>query len=1094
MAIRTLLLVLGMGVLAAVRLAVAAEGRPPVILNIEAQPLGNALNQFAQQSGLQLVFYSKIGKGLVAPRVEGAYSPEAALEQLLANTPLGYEFINPRTVAILAKAQGRETSKVSGLSAMHMAEVSAGAGQGPMQVAEADAERRDSQSDKPASTIKSAVPEMLVKGSKVINADIQRTEDDIQPYVVFNREQIQQSQAGNLEEFFRARLPMNAAYAPNGLIPNNLGNQSTIDLRGFGAAQTLILVDGRRLPGVSNFGAQQAGELSQPDINGIPMSAIERIEVLPSTAGGIYGGSATGGVINIILRKDFSGMQFDALYGNTFASDVADRRLDLSAGYSFGTGTQIFVTASHRDGNPLLAGERDFTRRSRYLLLSNDPSAITGSFLPPSGYTSNIKNRSSGNLVLDNSTMLSSPITSVPVGYAGPTSDSGAALVANAGKYNLDLSHGPSDAVSTAMSLMTTPTVESASFDLRQKLGAHFEVFLGTRWSDNSVDGKSNGFAFANNTISLPSASPYNPFTTDVWVSFPSLLDAGDSYRSNDSKTRQFMGGVIVRLPRDWTVSVDYSWSRSSNSRKDAFLTGDPDGSGPGLDFGAALNAGLLNVTRDLNAYPLDYSPYIDPQLYFYGPYENTLRDTNLRLSGPVLNLWAGPLTLSALVEHRDEASNDAFSDEDGYITYYPRVTQAVDSYYLEGHLPIVSSGNAFPGVRTLELAASSRRDRYETRTNDLHQGIEVPSLDGPFPALTYGTNRVTSTKSTLGLRYSPVKDVVLRVSYGTGFLPPTFSQILPSTGTVGGITVIDPYRGNINQTYTSIQRTIGGNPQLLPEDSRSWSAGVIFTPHFLPRLRVSIDYTDIEKSSEIGIVGSQGLVDLEDVLGRVTRGPLESNAPAGYTRGPIIALNDSLVNFSYTNVKAYDVQLDYSVPTNKWGEFNLYTVATWEPDFKRQTLPRLPVYNSAGYYQGPLKWRGNVGAGWNYRAWALGLNAQYYDSYFLYGADFSDATIATVVRSQGSGTVPSQIYVDALASYRFGEEPGTMRGLLANTTLSLGIQNLFNKEPPILAITSPAGYSYYGDPRLRRYSVHAQKNFCQQGIEQQHLGQLGFE
>src|SRR5687767_9821217 len=107
-------IVLGVCLLTFLSLGAAANEPPatPVSLNIEAQPLGNALNEFGQQSGLQVVFfYTDISPTLTSPRLSGKYSPEVALGQLLANTPLSYKFINARTVAIVAKSEDAANKK-----------------------------------------------------------------------------------------------------------------------------------------------------------------------------------------------------------------------------------------------------------------------------------------------------------------------------------------------------------------------------------------------------------------------------------------------------------------------------------------------------------------------------------------------------------------------------------------------------------------------------------------------------------------------------------------------------------------------------------------------------------------------------------------------------------------------------------------------------------------------------------------------------------------------------------------------------------------------------------------------------------------------
>src|SRR5690606_27330551 len=100
------------------------------------------------------------------------------------------------------------------------------------------------------------IPEILVRDRRSMNTDIQRTEDDVQPYVVFSAEDIERSMAGSLEEFFMNNLPMNTAYENYGQAGGvSYGNISNIDLRGLGSDETLILVNGRRMTNTS-FGTE----------------------------------------------------------------------------------------------------------------------------------------------------------------------------------------------------------------------------------------------------------------------------------------------------------------------------------------------------------------------------------------------------------------------------------------------------------------------------------------------------------------------------------------------------------------------------------------------------------------------------------------------------------------------------------------------------------------------------------------------------------------------------------------------------------------------------------------------------------------------
>src|SRR5207237_8614471 len=131
-------------------------------------------------------------------------------------------------------------------------------------------------------------------GSRSQNIDIRRTQNDAQPYVVFNSKDIERSGAATAEEFLKQRLTANSVTetasqgfdTPLGL---NGGGASAINLRGLGANETLVLIDGRR---VAPSYVQALG--GQPDINGIPVSAIDRVEVLPTSASAIYGGVAMG--------------------------------------------------------------------------------------------------------------------------------------------------------------------------------------------------------------------------------------------------------------------------------------------------------------------------------------------------------------------------------------------------------------------------------------------------------------------------------------------------------------------------------------------------------------------------------------------------------------------------------------------------------------------------------------------------------------------------------------------------------------------------------------------------------------------------------
>lgn len=1017
--------------------------------NIRAQPLASALNEFSRQSDIVVTAPARLTRQRSAPAVRGSYTPREALQALLSGSGLTYRAGRGGTFII---EQGTP------------AQGEAAAGSAP-----AESERAAA----------GATPEILVIGRRTINADIRRTEDDAQPYVTFDAEQIEQSAAGNVEDFLRTRLPMNTqrgTFTQDGGANAANGNQSRFNLRGLGANQTLILVDGRRMPGINNF-----GDFAQPDINGIPLAAIERIEVLPSTASGIYGGGATGGVINIITRKDYTGVDVGITYRSPFEGGGASRRLDFSGGLSLNGGrTSILLAASYADADPLRTSDRDFAARARSLQLANNPAAFLTPATPPIGFTSNIRSQNGSNLVLDNGTPLNSPRTFVPIGYAGPSTDGGAALVANAGLYNLDI---PDTLQGGRVSLLNDPTVWSATLNIRHAFSTRVEVFLDLSHSDNR--GHALG-GLISDVVTLPANAPNNPFTTPINVRFsPTGLIAPIV---SASETTRAVGGVIVRLPREWTVSADLAWNRSRFTQTSTNpILGDPDGAGPGLPFATDLTNGTLDVLRDLNAFPLDYAPYLFPSPnQFSGPVDTVLLDATLRVSGPVLRLPAGPVTLSALFERREEDLKDVLFDTGPGAAAASRfrltaaASQNVNSYYLETRVPLFSSANALPLLRELELQASVRHDTYETRL-PAPAFVFSSAREGPFPPVTYNTNNVEGTGYTVGVRYSPIRDLVLRASYGTGFLPPSVTQLRPSLPSPPvTLTLVDPKRGGVSSTFV-VDLFSGGNLDLVPEESESWSIGGILTPRFLPGLRLSVDYTRIEKTDEIsGIVLAQILSLEDDLPGRVTRAPLtDADRALGFTGGVITSIDTRAVNIARTRVEAYDFQADYTLRTERLGTFHLYAVATWQPHFQRQTTARSAAVDSVGFSNGQLEWRGNAGLNWESGPWTLGWNAQYYGSYRPWAATDAPATINAVVLNQGSDTIPSQTYHDVFLRYRFGADARFPHVAFANTEILLGIQNIFDQSPPILASTgTTGGYSTYGDPRLRRFSISVRKHF----------------
>ena len=423
------------------------------------------------------------------------------------------------------------------------------------------------------------ISQILVRGKRTLDVDIGRSRDDIQPYVVFDAEQIARSGVQKLEDFLQTYLPMNAQQNTTSQLGPQTSPQGRIDLRGLGANQTLVLVDGRRLPSISTGDA-----FEQPNINGISVSQIERIEILPATASGIYGGGATGGVINIILKRDYSGIDVDVTYGNTLDGGVKQYRLGLGGGFSLEDGrTRVLFSASHADAGVLSSSRRDSARRGAQLQLRNDPthpSVLMGGANICS--TDDGANCSTQPLQLKNGTALNSAFTSVPGQYAGAALDGGAALAAQAGQLQFK---------STSVPIWSAPETTSFSFNPRREFTQDIEAYL-----DFAHDRSKTSLTMPTQLLEyVPASATVNPFQQDVlsYLTVPNGMAQEQVVRN----TRLYVGS-IVRLPEHWSAVLEYGWLRNSTASTNSTVLG-----AASTDADETLQAAVF---RDIVAAPLN--------------------------------------------------------------------------------------------------------------------------------------------------------------------------------------------------------------------------------------------------------------------------------------------------------------------------------------------------------------------------------------------------------------------------------------------------------------------------------------------------------
>jgi iron complex outermembrane receptor protein len=1050
--------------------AQAAPGRASAAVKIDIVrgELSKSLTQLGRQAGVQIAFLPDRVRGRHVDAVRGNLTVEQALDRLLAGTGLRYQ----RTPggSYVVGGQGRET-ETEVRRAIEDINTSRGR----------DAEGR------------AVIPDILVVGNRNwnLNLDIPRTADDAQPYVVFNHEEIARSGATNLDDFFRNFLGANNS-ASTSAQTNVNKSQSVINLRGLGADATLILVDGRRYS-QANTGS---GVFSQSSVNGIPLESIERIEVLASSASGIYGSNAIGGVINIIMRRDYHGLAATAYYGNTSRFDAAEKRLSLNGSFPIENGrTRLSFTGSWQKTDGLVEGDRDFISAGRALILENQPNYLTANRILLQGATPNIISTNGSNLVLDNGTALGANTTFVPVGYRGVALDGVAPLIANAGRQNTDLSPtGVTGKIGNGqLSPLLSPSQSySGSVTARREFSSWlsgYGEFGYSRYENSYLTNQ------AARTYTLAANAPDNPFTTSINVSVPGV--GQDQVRTNVSTNMRALAGAIVKLPYGWQAALDFTWnwgSFNSGGLPPGFTKATEDG----------LNQGTIDILRDVAQYPIPYQYQDLPFSQLTTPSKSFSSSYTMKLAGPTpwLRLWGGKPIITLLLERDKQSMGDSItyldSNTSSTVFYTPARSQRTDSAYGEVRLPIIGKDNHVPLIRELELQIAGRYDHYTAV--GANTGITcVAAIAGPLPASAFtdpcpgsATPRFATTNNgsfnpTVALRWAVVRDLALRGSYSTGYQPPYLNAVIKTdaagngalVGLEGGVTAInvtDPARGNeaIGTSFFTlkvINASLGGNPDVDPQTSKTWSFGAILTPRLVPGLRLSADWTRITinnlyfapftlLTSGTVVGGQQAFNDfLAAHPERFTRAAPAPGDP--YQVGKIIFIDASTANLSRSRSESVDFAGSYTTKLGN-GRLDLQANATWLRNLSLLATPSSKLVNSTGVVsnqfmlslggQGGVEWKGNGSIVYSTDRWSLGWRVRYVGSYWL-NVDHS------VLAIQGAAKMGAQSYSDIFGSFK----------ITPKTELRAGINNIFDRRPPISA-TQGSFYSQFGDPRRMNF------------------------
>ncbi|HYP18351.1 MAG TPA: TonB-dependent receptor plug domain-containing protein, partial [Opitutus sp.] len=396
-----------------------------------------------------------------------------------------------------------------------------------------------------------AAAETFREQEAIGNLDLPRTLDDALPYTIFEREQIFRSGAATLEDFLRRELLDSAGGSSaaqksgSGGLSSLVADSTTLKLRGFAADETVILVNGRRLPETVTSGANAVPQSS--NVGFIPISLVERVEVLPISASAIYSGNPVGGVINIVLRPNANVSELNVHHSNALGGfDAPQSTVSLLHGQSLLGGALRFrLNAAFTEVMPPTESELGYIQRHVGSPAANAPRLHRA--------TPNIRSASGGPLFGTGSSAVSS---------VAPGADGSGGLqrfAERAGVRSLALFDAPVGLANTPGSVdfpygqrqRTESAFASATYDVFSRL----QVGIDAMYSLTTVNRGLDVFAA---DLRLAADSPFNPFGQAVDVSLQEIAPLlGPSYSHAEREFSSLVFGAMLRLPGDWRVSFD---------------------------------------------------------------------------------------------------------------------------------------------------------------------------------------------------------------------------------------------------------------------------------------------------------------------------------------------------------------------------------------------------------------------------------------------------------------------------------------------------------------------------------------------------------
>jgi outer membrane receptor protein involved in Fe transport len=830
------------------------------------------------------------------------------------------------------------------------------------------------------------VDEVVVVGSQIRGARV----NDALPVTVLDAEDLDGVAATNGDELFRA-IPQAADVAFNesqdvGGINDARGDTASINLRGLGTGNTLMLLNGRRMVLHPGTQTENLVPVTTVNTNAIPNLGVRRVEVLLDGAAALYGTDAVAGVINTVLRSNFEGLTLEAGGGTAEGTDFAQYDFSLQAGRDFNDGqTNLSLMVDYSTRNELWAREREYSRHSdnRPLLVGtpfeNDTDFQNTSLDTPWGEfirltnsynTSTLSTRVNGQLLTSSGVFHVQPDYNdgcVAPGIVAGTCFDNASMSSASTDNNLRYNTNDIRALTGANDRYNAFLFANHEFDngveFFAEAGVYYADYSSQREQETPLSAAriimpANAYwnplgpvGSPNRLPGLTSGAANSPFPADgvpLALQDYRVVDAGPQYINVESLSTRVLGGFRGEWRDfDWETALVYSTSRtddtmaaiSSTLFQDAISRTTPDAYNPfigGSLIDPSRGPEVGNPQSVIDSFVVDVSRTSKTSLTMW----------DFKLSRPdLLYVPAGPVGVAVGLEARRETFEDDRDDRlDGTITFTnhagefsgsdvmgasptPDTSGArnVQGAFIEFAVPLVSPEMNIPLVHSLDLQLAGRAENY--------------SVFGSV------------AKPKVALAWRPASWMMIRSAWSQGFRAPNLPQLYEN-GVERANTRSDWIRCEIEVragrepdfdsctvSVSSVSQR-SGSTDLKPEESENFTIGLVTEPRFLPEawgdLTLTVDYWNIQQENLIGIFGDANALTLDYLLR--TRGDFNPNvvradptqeqidAAAGTGLAPVGSLQyviDHYRNLQPREVDGIDFGFYYDLDDTPWGDFS---------------------------------------------------------------------------------------------------------------------------------------------------------------------------